>query len=423
MNNILMEVSRCLNCNNKPCLNKCPLNNDIPRIMALVKDNEFKEAYKVLCETTVLQSVCGRICPHEKQCQSSCTRKYKETAISIGEVEKTIGDLALEEDFEIPMISEELKNKKVAVVGSGPAGLTLVAFLARRMASVTIYEKREKLGGLLRYGIPDFRLDKNVLDKVLEKILNIGLKQNNGSRLINIEAGKELGKDVSLADLQEKYDAVFLSFGANVPRKMNIPGEELPNVFMGNTLLEYNKHPNYDGKEVIVSGGGNVAIDVARTVKRLGASKVVVVYRRSEEEMPAERKEVLEAKSEGVEFIFNTNILEVINEDNATKAECIKTCYAGSEEARKLVNVENSNFELKTDFVIMAIGGMLNSEAIENTGIKLTNKGLIDVNENYQTSCEKVFAGGDLIEGKNTVAWAARYGRNAAESITKFLTK
>lgn len=405
---VIEEVNRCITCNNKPCKTKCPLENDVTEVIKLIKQNEHKKAYELLCDTTVLQSICGRICPHEKQCQSNCTRKFKSDAISIGEIEASIGDMAIENDWNIPTISSELKGKKVAIVGGGPSGLTCASFLAREGTEVTIYEKHGELGGILRYGIPEFRLDKKLLKKVIDKILKLGIKTN-----LNMT----LEKDFTLQELEESYDAIFLGIGANVSRKMKIPGEELNGVFGGNELLENSKHPNYLGKIVYVCGGGNVAMDTARTAKKMGAERVIIAYRRSEEEMPAEKKEIKEAKEEGIEFLFHTNIIKILGDTKVEKIECVKTKYQDD----VLVNVEGTNYELEADYVLMAIGSTTEKELLNKLGIELNEKGNIKAFEKNKTSRAKVFAGGDLIGEKATVAWAASSGRKAARGIKEFL--
>ena len=402
----------CLNCPVKPCSNKgCPLNNDIPTFIRLVKEGKIEEAYKILSETTVLGSICGRICPHMKQCEGSCVRGIKGEPVQIGEIEAFVFDEALKNKWykNIQKISE-MQGKKIAVVGSGPAGLTCASFLARSGAEVTIYEKYDKLGGILRHGIPDFRLEKDILDKTIEAILDVGIK---------VEYNKELGKNIKLEDLEKKYDAIFLGFGANIPSKMNIEGEELEGVYGGNSLLETGNHPSYKGKKVAVIGGGNVAMDCARTIKRLGAEKVYVIYRRAEKQMPAESKEIEDAKKEGIEFLFQNNIVRILGNEKVEKIECIRTELVKKEgETREVpVNVEESNYELDMDYVIMAVGSNAEEKLLDKLGLKLNKWGYIAVNENKQTSREKIYAGGDLAGDKGTVAWAARAGRDAAESI------
>ncbi len=402
------ELARCYGCKNKPCQSKCPLENDVTGFIELVKNEKYEDAFELLTRTTVLPSICSRVCPRVKQCQSNCTAGFKGETVNIGLVECFLGDMAVEKGWRFSKISDELKNKRVAIVGGGPAGLTAAAFLARNGASVTIYEKREKLGGILMYGIPAFRLDKNILDKAISKILELG---------IEVKVNCELEKNIFIEDLKSDFDAIFLGFGANVSNKMRISGEDLKGVFGGNELLEYDNHPTYDGKNVFICGGGNVAMDSARTIKRLNAGNVTVLYRRSEEEMPAEKKEIAEAKDEGVEFLFHTNLIEILGNDKVNKIKCIKTAYEGD----KLKNISDTEFFLNADYVVMAIGSSTNIKVLNNLGLEIDDKGYIKVNENYYTSDEKVFAAGDLIGEKSTVAWASRSGRNAADAIKNFL--
>ena len=401
--------SYCLNCKNSQCKIKgCPLDNCIPEF---IHEVDSKKAYEILCNTTVLPAICGRICPHEKQCEGSCIRGIKEEHVSIGTMEAYIGDLSIENNYELSIeVDERAKDKSVAVIGSGPAGLTCAAFLARRGVKVTIYEKHDKLGGLLTHGIPDFRLPREVVEKTIEKILNLG---------VEAKLNQELGRDFEIEDLAKKYDAVFVAIGANIPAKMNVEGENLNGVYGGNYLLEYNKHPNYTGKKVAIIGGGNVAMDSARTIKKLGASEVYVIYRRAEEQMPAEKKEIADAKKEGIEFLFQTNIVKILGTEKVEKLECIKTELIKKEGENRLspVNIEGSNFILDMDYVVMATGSKPENNIIEK--FEKNEYGYIKIDENMQTSINKVFAGGDIVGQKATVAWAARSGRDAAEKILK----
>lgn len=410
-----MEKEReyCLNCKNKPCSNKgCPLGNNIPNF---IHEKDMKEAYNILCKTTVLSSVCGRICPHEKQCQGSCIRGIKGEPVQIGKIEAYIGDNAINNNYEIPVqLDESLRSKKVAIIGGGPAGLTCAAFLARRGIDVTIYEKHNKLGGLLTHGIPEFRLPSEIVEKTINKILNLG---------IHVELNKELGKNISIEEVSKKSDAIFVAIGANIPMKMNIQGENLNGVFGGNELLEFNKHPSYEGKQVAVIGGGNVAMDSARTIKRLGANKVYIIYRRAEEQMPAEKAEIESAKNEGIEFLFQTNIVKILGNKNVEKIECVKTELVRIEGQDRLVpqDIENSNFCMNMDYVVMAIGAKAEQDCIKDFD---KNKwGYILVDEENKTSIPKVFAGGDVAGEKSTVAWAARSGRETANKILKYLRR
>ena len=413
MQSIMEEANRCLNCKVKPCQKGCPLGNDIPSFIKQVKENNLEEAFKILTQTTVLGAICGRICPHSKQCRGNCVRGIKSEPINIGQLESYVFDNAIKQNYKINT-NDKLNGKKVAVIGGGPSGLTCAAFLSINGAKVTIYEKQPKFGGIPMYGIPDFRLPREVIDKTVEQILNLG---------IEAKCNQALGKDYELDELVEKYDAVYLSFGANVSSKMNIPGESLNGVFGGNELLETGNHPNYEGKSVAVIGGGNVAMDSARTIKRLGAKNVYVIYRRAREQMPAEDYEVEDAIKEGVEFLFQNNIVKVLGKDKVEKIECIKTELVKKEGEKRLVpvNIENSNYTLDMDYVVMAVGSKANKELVTKTGLETTEYGNIKVDERYMTSKDGVFAGGDLIGTKATVAWAARSGRNASEEITKYL--
>lgn len=406
------KINHCLNCKNMPCSLGCPLNNKIPIIIHLLKEGKEKEAYKTLSETTMLGGICGRICPHYKQCQGKCIRGIKSVPVSIGEVEAYIWDL--NKNTEFSMISEELKGKNVAVVGGGPAGLTCAGFLKRNGADVTIYEKYDRLGGILVHGIPEFRLDKDVVNECINRIIRLG---------INVELNTELGKNINLDELSKKYDAVFLGFGANKSSKMNTIGEELEGVIGGNELLESGDYPDFKGKKVAIIGGGNVAMDTARKVKRLGALEVNVIYRRAEKQMPAEEKEIEDAKKEGVNFLFQNNIVRIIGDNKVEKLECIKTELVKKEgETREVpVNIEGSNYVIDLDYVISATGSRPESEILQKLNIDLNEYGYIKINENMQTSNEKIFAGGDVAGVKSTVAWAARSGRDAADNIRKFL--
>ena len=403
----------CLNCKVKPCSNNgCPLNNDIP---SFIHEEDYEKAFNILCNTTVLPAICGKICPHEKQCQGSCVRGIKSHPVPIGDMESIIGDMSIKNNYKIPKeIDEKLVDKKVAVIGSGPAGLTCSAFLARKGVQVTLYEKYNELGGILVHGIPEFRLPKQTVKDTISKILDLGIK---------VELNKELGKNLNIEDLSRKYDAVFVGIGANIPSKMNIPGEDLEGVYGGNTLLETGNHPSYEGKTVAVIGGGNVAMDSARTIKRLGAKQVYVIYRRAEEQMPAERKEIESAKEEGIEFLFQNNIVKVLGNTHVEKIECIRTQLVQKEGEARLspVNIEGSNYIMDMDYVVMATGSKPEEKVIEN--FEKNKWEYIAVNEKMQTSIKNVYAGGDIAGEKQTVAWAARSGRNAAESIIKIFAQ
>ena len=419
--NIEEKINYCLNCKNPQCKKMCPLENDIPGFIHALKDDNYEKAYDILTKTTILSSICGRICPHLKQCQKGCIRGIKGEPVSIGELESKVGDWALEnkdsllESFKRQGMTDKNIDKKIAVIGGGPSGLTCAAFLRKQGYSVTIYEKYNSLGGILKRGIPDFRLQNEIVDKVILQILNLG---------IDVKYGKELGKNLSIKELEKEYDAIYLSVGANIPRKMAIEGEELNGVYGGNTLLENGEHPNYEGKKVAIIGGGNVAMDCARTIKKKGAD-VIVIYRRSEEEMPAEKKEIQDAKNEGIKFLFLNNIVKIIGKNKVEKIECIKTKLVKKEGETRLspINIENSNYILNMDYVVMAVGGKIDKEMLELEGFETTKNKYLKVNENYMTSKDKVYAGGDVIGETSTVAWAASNGRKVAYEIDKCLNK
>ena len=386
MEKILEKANYCLHCKIKPCaLKGCPLHNNIPEFIQKIKEENYKEAYEILCQTTVLPGVCGRICPHKKQCQGSCVRGIKGEPVSIGELEAFTFDNAMKNGYNLKQVWQTSKagNKKVAVIGGGPAGLTAAAFLAKNNINVTIYEKYNYLGGLLVHGIPDFRLDKNIVKETVKNILDLG---------INVKYNQELGKNIELQELEKEYDAILLSFGANCSSKMGISGEELKGVFGGNELLEYNQHPDYKGKIVAIIGGGNVAMDCARTIKKLGAKEVKVIYRRAREQMPAEDKEVEDAQREGIEFLFQNNIIKIIGSKNVEKIELIKTKLVQKEGEKRLspVNIENSNYVINADYVVMALGASP-EKFVQKLGIETNKWGNIVVDDEFKTSNSKIF--------------------------------
>ena len=408
MGNINEKAEYCLNCKTRPCsLKGCPLNNNIPAFINEIKIQNYEKAYEILTETIVLPSICGRICPHYKQCMGSCVRGIKGQSVDIGELEAFVGDWAIQNNCKIS--KQDLQNKKIAIIGGGPAGLTCAAFLAKKGNKVTIYEKYNCLGGLLVHGIPEFRLPRDVIKNSIEKILELG---------IEVKYNMELGKNLFLDEIEKEYDYIILAFGANVSSQMGIEGENLQGVYGGNELLEYNIHPNYIGKIVIVNGGGNVAMDTARTIKRLGAKKVIVVYRRAREQMPAEQKEIEDAINEGVEFLFQHNILRIIGEEKVQAIEVIKTELVKKEGDVRLspVNIENSNYEILADYVVMAIGSKP-QEYVKNLNLDTDKYGYIKVDENGKTSNSKIYAIGDLAGNVSTVAWACKSGRDVAKEI------
>lgn len=406
---VKIAASKCETCVTKPCQIGCPLNIDIPEFIENVKNNNYGEAFKVLCKSTVLPSVCGKICPVDKQCQGSCAKKVSYDPVEIGKIESYVGDLAVENGWKLPRKGK--KKERIAVIGSGPSGLTCAGFLAENGYQVTIYEKHEYLGGLLYHGIPKFRLNKELVSKVIKQILDLG---------IEVKTNVSLGKDISLKELEKEYDAVFLGLGANVSKMMGLSGEELNGVYGANELLENLVQVDYTSKRVVVIGGGGVSIDMARTAIKEGASEVGIIYRRSRSEMSAEMNDIRAAKKEGIKFLFQTNVIKVIGEDKVTGIECVKTTL---DKEKKAINVEDSNFVIDTDVVIMAVGSRADSELLESLKLDVKENGYLMVNSNNQTSNPKIFAAGDLTGAKSTVAWACRNGRDTAYSIMKFLSK
>ena len=405
------KANYCLHCKTKPCTKGCPLENDIPEFIQAVKDEKYEEAFQILSQTTILMPICGRICPHKSQCEGSCVRGLKGKSVSIGDIEAFVGDMAFKENYEIE--KENLNGKKVAIVGGGPAGIAAAYYLRKNGYMVTIFEKYSVLGGLLNHGIPEFRLDKELLNNWINKVLSLG---------IEVKYNSKLGKDITINGLKEQFDSVLLAIGANVSSKMNIPGEDLIGVYGGNELLEFKSHPDYNGKKVAVIGGGNVAMDAARTVNKMGAKEVTVIYRRSKEQMPAEEKEIADAENEGVNFLFKTNVKRILsNSGKVEKIECIKTNLVQKQGEERLVpvDIEKSEFLLDMDYVIMAVGSVPEKKLVDSLELETSKWGYINVNENYETSIENVYAAGDIIGAKQTVAWAARAGITAAKQIIK----
>ena len=421
INEIINKANYCLGCKAKPCSTKgCPLNNDIPQFIEYIKQDNYLEAYKTLSNTTVLPGICGRICPHLKQCQGSCVRGIKGNPVSIGELEAFVYDKVKEKGYTLRDSFEDIKeksntvlNKKVAIIGGGPCGLTAAAYMAKEGIKVTIYERYNYLGGLLMYGIPEFRLSKDIVNKTIKDILDLG---------IEVRYNKELGKNLSISELEKEYDAIFLSFGGNVSTKMGVEGENLEGVYGGNELLEYNNHPDYKGKIVAVVGGGNVAMDCARTIKRMGAKEVKVIYRRAREQMPAEDKEVEDAINEGISFLYQNNIVKIMGTKKVENVELVKTELKQKEGETRLVpvNIEKSNYIIDVDYVVMALGSKPDN-FVSKLGIELDKWGNIKIDENYKTSNDKIYAGGDIAGVKKTVAWAAYSGREAAKKIIQNL--
>ena len=425
------EATRCLQCKNPQCVKGCPVNINIPGFISELVKGNVEGAYHVISEYSALPAVCGRVCPQESQCESKCIRGIKGDAVSIGKLERYVADTAREEGIK-PAKAESLNGKKVAVIGSGPSGLTCAGDLAKLGYDVTIFEALHKAGGVLSYGIPEFRLPKSkVVDKEVENVKSLGVK---------IETDVVIGKAVTIDELlnEEGFDAVFVGSGAGLPRFMGIPGEDANGVFSANEYLTRSNlmkafDENYDtpiipGKKVAVVGGGNVAMDAARTALRLGAD-VHIVYRRSEAELPARVEEVHHAKEEGIQFDLLTNPVEIMEDEegNVSGMKCIRMELGEPDESgrRRPVEIEGSEFVLDVDTVIMSLG------TSPNPLISSTTKGL-DINkrkcivaeeETGKTSKAAVYAGGDAVTGAATVILAMGAGKAAAKGIDEFLSK
>ena len=424
------EAERCLNCKTRPCMSGCPVNVKIPDFITSIKDGDILGAYETIKETNSLPAVCGRVCPQENQCEKYCVRAKKGESVGIGRLERFAADYFMKNGKSEKQ--EFLKNGiKVAVVGSGPAGLSCAGDLAHKGFDVTIFEALHIPGGVLMYGIPEFRLPKEIVQKEIENLKDLGVK---------IEKNVIIGKTELIGELfEEGYKAVFVGTGAGLPAFMGIEGETLNGVFSANELLtrinlmKGYKFPQSDtpvfiGKKVAVVGGGNVAMDAARCCLRMGADEVYIVYRRSMDEMPARKEEVHHALEEGILFNVLTNPTKILDNGNGWVGgmECVKMelCEPDESGRRKPVKIEGSEFTLDVDTVVMAIGQSPNPLIKSTTeGLKTNNRGGIVIDENGESSIEDVYAGGDAVTGAATVILAMGAGKNAAESIAEKLTK
>lgn len=424
------EASRCINCKNAQCIKGCPVSINIPGFIEKVKNGDVEGAYRVISESSALPAVCGRVCPQESQCEGKCIRGIKGEPISIGKLERFVADSAREAGIK-PQGAEKKNGKKVAAIGSGPAGLTCAGDLARMGYEVTIFEALHEPGGVLVYGIPEFRLPKTkVVAKEIENVKSLGVK---------IETNVVVGKSVTIDELleEEGYDAVFIGSGAGLPKFMGIPGEQANGVFSANEYLtrsnlmkafrEDSNTPIMHGKKVAVVGGGNVAMDAARTALRLGA-EVHIVYRRSEEELPARVEEVHHAKEEGIIFDLLTNPVEILEDEKGwvNGIRCIKMELGEPDESgrRRPVEVPGSEFVIDVDTVIMSLGTSPNPLISSTTkGLEINKRKCIIAEEDCgKTTKEGVYAGGDAVTGAATVILAMGAGKIAAKGIDEYLS-
>lgn len=423
------EASRCINCKNAQCIKGCPVAINIPGFIEKVKEGNIEEAYQVISESSALPAVCGRVCPQESQCEGKCIRGIKGEPVSIGKLERFVADWASENGI-IPQGADQKNGKKVAVIGSGPAGLTCAGDLAKMGYDVTIFEALHEAGGVLVYGIPEFRLPKTkVVAREIENVKSLGVK---------IETNVVVGKSVTIDELleEEGFDAVFIGSGAGLPKFMGIPGEQANGVFSANEYLtrsnlmkafdENSNTPIMRGNKVAVVGGGNVAMDAARTALRLGA-EVHIVYRRSEEELPARVEEVHHAKEEGIIFDLLTNPVEVIEDEKGwvKGIKCIKMELGEPDESgrRRPVEVPGSEFVIDVDTVIMSLGTSPNPLISSTTeGLEVNKWKCIVADEEFgKTTKEGVYAGGDAVTGAATVILAMGAGKAGAKGIDEYL--
>lgn len=421
------EAARCLNCKNKPCVDGCPVNVRIPEFIEKVAQREFKAAYEIITSTNALPAVCGRVCPQESQCESKCVRGIKGEPVAIGRLERFVADWYMN-NIDEKTQKPQTNGHKVAIIGAGPAGLSCAGDLAAKGYEVTIFEAFHEPGGVLIYGIPEFRLPKAIVKAEVEKLKAKGVK---------LMTNMLIGRVLSIDELYEMgFEAVFVGSGAGLPSFLGIEGESLLNVYSANEFLtrinlmkaykeEYDT-PIKKNNAVAVVGGGNVAMDAARCAKRLGAEKVYIIYRRSEEEMPARAEEVHHAKEEGIEFKMLTNPVIIHGDENGAvnKLECVSMQLGEPDKSgrRSPVEIKNSNFTIDLDCVIVAVGTSPNPLIRSATsGLEANARGCLVVDENMQTTREGIYAGGDAVTGAATVILAMGAGKAAAKSIDEYI--
>ena len=421
------EASRCLQCPNKPCVNGCPIGVDIPKFIKFVKEGKFEEAFKVLIEKCPVPAITGRVCPQEKQCEGKCTLAKVGQPIAIGALARFVADWAYAHGIEkeVKPSKESKIRAKIAVVGSGPSGIVAASDLARLGHEVTIFEALHKPGGVLVYGIPEFRLPKRIVEKELGYLEQLG---------VNIELGVIVGRTVTMEQLLDEYDSVFIAAGAGHPKFLNIPGENLNYIYTANefltriNLMKAYLFPKYGtpihiGKRVGVIGAGNTAMDVARVALRLGAEEVCILYRRTRKEMPARLEEIINAEEEGVKFLFLVQPVEFLGTNEVKAVKLMKMKLGAPDETGRPRPIPTDEFmELSFDTMVNAIGFHPNPLIPKTTpAIKTDSKGRIIVDENGRTTLKRVYAGGDIVVGEGTVIEAMGWGRRVAFAIHKDL--
>lgn len=407
---IKQEAARCLNCKNPLCVKGCPIKTRIPDFINEIKKNNLEQAYKILQENNIMSDVCSNVCPFEEYCMGHCIRGVKGEPVKISSLEKYVNLWARENNISYSYKLKEKNGIKVAVIGAGPAGLECAVELVKKGFEVTIFEKESRIGGLLSYGIPGFRLPRNITNNITEKIIKLGIK---------IITDTEFGKDITLEMLKKEYKAIFIGIGAEIPSTYSLTKEECKDIYMSNYILKkYNAKKTVQNLgDVVVIGGGNVATDSARAALRMEAKSSTIVYRRNKEKMPAREDELQAAIKDGVKVIYNAKVLEAtIQNSKLKKIKCIKTETIDD----NITDIENSEFYINANSVIFAIGLRPDKSLIQKEGIKLNEKGLIIIDEEGMTNIKGVFSGGDVTQNKATVCMAIRDGKNVAEKIEKY---
>ena len=401
----------CLNCKTKPCSKGCPMKTNIPEFISKITEEKMEEAYEILRENNIFSHICSIICPQEQQCEGACIRGIKQKPTQIGSLERFVNEWADEEKIKINVQIKDERKEKIAVIGSGPAGLECAYELRKSGFQVTIFEKEKELGGILKYGIPDFRLEKKYVQEIIEILKNMNIK---------FETEKELGKNIHIKDLKKEYDCIFLGIGAETPSKYDIG--EFEQIYDSDYFLKAYNRKEYIKNlgDVVIIGGGNVAMDSARVAIKMGAKSSNILYRRDIEHMPARKIELEEAIKDGVNPEFTTRVIKAEGKDK--KIEYVKCIHTKVVEG-KAMDIPNTEFNFKADTVVFAIGLKPNKEVLESEGLEYNERGLLKIDDKGRTNIEGVYAGGDLSESKSTVCRALGSARMAVEAIIDFFEK